>query len=142
MTYQHYDTQKPLPFADNSIDLLWICLVFGGIADENLTTIVADLERILKPNGVLVLVENTSNQASSQYWSFRTVAFYEALFKTKKMNRVGSYIDVNEEISIMIGVWRRNYRLKYVLNPSRVILTKRRNKATFFKFLVETLEGF
>ncbi len=104
VTFQHFDTKKPLPFADNSIDLLWICLVFGGIADEHLTTLVADLERILKPNGILILVENTSNQASSQYWSFRTVAFYEALFKTKKMNRVGSYIDVNEEISIMIGV--------------------------------------
>ena len=50
-----------IPAGDGEVDLIWICLVLGGIGDPNvLAASIRELDRVLRPGGLLVLVENTS----------------------------------------------------------------------------------
>jgi ubiquinone/menaquinone biosynthesis C-methylase UbiE len=94
-----------IPLDDNSVDIIWVCLVMGGITSEKvLAQTVSEMERVLKTGGMLFLVENTSDKASGQYWKFRTVEFYQHLFPFVKLNYLSDYYDFDERISIMAGI--------------------------------------
>ncbi|QLQ26682.1 MAG: class I SAM-dependent methyltransferase [Dechloromonas sp.] len=84
-------------------DVIWICLVLGGIPDDVINSTAKELERTLNPGGLLFLVENTSRKVSAQYWIFRSVEQYQALFQSIDLGYIGSYSDVGEEISIIAG---------------------------------------
>ncbi len=93
-----------ISMGDNSVDIIWVCLVMGGIMSERvLAQTVSEMERVLKTGGMLFLVENTSDKASGKYWKFRTVEFYQHLFSFVKLNHLSDYYDFDEKISIMAG---------------------------------------
>ena len=93
-----------IPMDNNSADIIWVCLVMGGITSEKLLAqTVSEMERVLKPGGMLFLVENTSDKASGKYWKFRSVEFYQHLFSFVKLNHLSDYYDFDERISIMAG---------------------------------------
>ncbi len=93
----------PIPLADDSMDVVWICLVLGAIADDALGPIVADVGRVLRPGGLLFLVENTSDKADGAHWTFRTVDEYRTLLPQVALAPVGEYEDVGETISVFAG---------------------------------------
>ena len=93
-----------IPVADESVDVVWICLVLGGIIKERvLGNIVSEVDRILRHGGIIALIENTTDTRDGEYWKFRSVEFYQSLFGFAEFRHVSDYYDLNERISIMVG---------------------------------------
>ncbi len=97
-------TAGRIPAADGEVDLLWICLVMGGIVDNLLLQqSIRELDRVLRPDGLLVVVENTSERDDAPHWKFRSVAEYQRLFDFARLEHKADYEDVSERISVLIG---------------------------------------
>jgi ubiquinone/menaquinone biosynthesis C-methylase UbiE len=75
VSYRCIGTQT-LPFPDASFDLVWSCLVLGGIPDNQIIKTIHEINRVLKPGGLFFYVENTANTVSSDYWFFRDEETY------------------------------------------------------------------
>jgi SAM-dependent methyltransferase len=96
--------ESVIPLDENSVDVVWICLVLGGIINERvLRNVVSEVNRILKNGGLIMLIENTSEKKDQEYWKFRSVAFYQSLFEFAKLKHFSDYYDLGERISIMAG---------------------------------------
>jgi ubiquinone/menaquinone biosynthesis C-methylase UbiE len=96
--------EADIPIETNSIDIVWICIVLGGITNENLLQkSIAEIDRGLKKNGLVFLVENTSDQPDQPHWQYRSVEMYQRLFKFVDLNHITDYNDLNERVSIMAG---------------------------------------
>ncbi len=97
-------TEDSVPLSSHSADLVWICLVLGCITDANLLQkAVSEIERVLKPGGLILLVENTSRKPNGRYWHFRSAQAYQKLFRFVSLQWCSSYEDLGEEISILAG---------------------------------------
>lgn len=97
-------TNGIIPAADHSFDIVWVCLVLGGIIDEQeLTDAVREIDRVLKPEGLLFMAENTSEKPDSEYWKFRSVEEYGNLFSFITLSHISDYSDLGERISIFAG---------------------------------------
>ncbi|UCH98476.1 MAG: class I SAM-dependent methyltransferase, partial [Candidatus Aminicenantes bacterium] len=93
-----------IPIENDSIDVAWICIVLGGITNEKvLKKSIAEIDRVLKKQGLVFLVENTSDQPDQPHWKYRSVQMYQQLFKFAGLKHISDYIDVDERISIMVG---------------------------------------
>jgi SAM-dependent methyltransferase len=93
-----------IPVEGGSVDFVWICLVLGGITDEKrLNNIVREVNRVLKPGGIVILVENTTDVKNVEYWSFRSVDFYMSLLDFAELEHFSDYYDLGERISIFGG---------------------------------------
>lgn len=92
-----------IPVSDESVDMTWCCLVLGGIHNSLLQNTVKEMERVLKMDGLLILVENTSKKMSGEYWMFRSEEYYGSLIPSVRLRSVHQYEDCSETISIMIG---------------------------------------
>jgi SAM-dependent methyltransferase len=93
-----------IPVGDAEVDLLWVCLVLGGILEDDvLRRSAAELNRVLKPGGLFVLIENTSAMADPAHWRFRSIGAYQRLLAFAALEHKGDYEDASERISIMIG---------------------------------------
>ena len=96
--------ESSIPVIDNSIDVVWICLVLGGIIEKHvLQEIVSEVDRILKDGGLIALIENTTDINDGKYWKFRSVEFYQSLFGFAELKHQSDYYDLGERISIMVG---------------------------------------
>jgi ubiquinone/menaquinone biosynthesis C-methylase UbiE len=106
-----------IPVDDHSIDVVWCCLVLGGLAGPALTRAVSELERVIKEDGLLFLVENTSAQPDGPTWKFRPVDEYRHLVPWARLQHLHDYMDLNETISVMAGR-RQPTRLEPALEES------------------------
>lgn len=88
---------------DMAFDVVWVCLVLGGIPDKHLSKVANMLESSIKPGGLLFLVENTSNKPSGNYWHFRNAGEYTSFFSSISLRLATVYDDLGEEISVMVG---------------------------------------
>ena len=93
-----------VPLQTGSLDVVWVCLVLGGIAEEAVSETCAELERSLADGGLLILIENTAALPSSRHWQFRGVSDYQTLFPRVALTQVGGYTDSGKTISIMAGL--------------------------------------
>lgn len=97
-------TAGQIPVDGGQVDLLWICLVLGGIDDRTvLESSIRELNRVLTPGGLVVLVENTSERNDAPHWTFRSVSEYQRLLEFVALEHKGDYEDAAERISIMVG---------------------------------------
>ncbi len=93
-----------IPCQDETVDLAWICLVLGGLTDSQaLGTAAAEICRVLRPRGLLFLVENTSTRKNGDHWHFRSVSEYLRLFPCVKLAVLSDYSDLGETITVMAG---------------------------------------
>ena len=70
-----------IPLIDESIDIVWICLLLGGIIKENvLNKVVSEIDRVLIDGVLFALIENTIIANDGEYWRFHSVEFYQSLF--------------------------------------------------------------
>ena len=92
-----------IPFKDKSIDIVWVCLVLGGIPEKSLNNVIKEFNRVLKNNGLLIVIENTSKKSYNNYWKCRTSEDYINLLSFVEMQNVGNYIEVDEQITIYAG---------------------------------------
>jgi len=96
--------QARIPVETGSIDAVWICIVLGGIvAEKVLQKSIAEIDRVLKKQGLVFLVENTSRQPDTLHWKYRSVEMYQRLFKFVKLKHISDYFDLDERMSIMAG---------------------------------------
>lgn len=97
-------TGREIPVADRSVDVVWICLVLGGITRaSDLQATLGEVRRVLKSNGLVCLTENTSDRRDGEYWKFRSVKEYQALFHFANLKHCSDYEDLGERISILAG---------------------------------------
>jgi SAM-dependent methyltransferase len=93
-----------IPLEDSSTDVVWCCLVLGGLKDSVLSSSIREIQRVLRPGGLLFLVENTQEKADGPHWRFRSRRTYAALFVGIPLLEVAcTYYDAGEEISVMTG---------------------------------------
>lgn len=90
-----------LPFRDGSMDAIWCCLVLGGISEP--TETITEFCRVLRPSGLVFLIENTSDQPDGKFWKYRSVEQYSSFFGFVKLVHLHDYTDVGERISVMAG---------------------------------------
>lgn len=60
ITFTQYDG-KILPYADNSFDLITCLMVLHHIPENNISILLSEINRVMKPNGVLILREHDVN---------------------------------------------------------------------------------
>jgi SAM-dependent methyltransferase len=92
-----------IPLADQSADVIWICLVLGGIPSPGVERTIREIWRVLKPSGLLFLVENTSSKRNGAHWIFRSFPNYKELFPFVDLAFLGEFDDLSEQLSIMAG---------------------------------------
>lgn len=92
-----------IPLETGSVDVVWVCLVLGSLRGRQLVRTVRELERVLKSEGLLFLVENTTQAKGSPHWVFRSFEEHRALFPRIRLRHLADYFDVGERISIMAG---------------------------------------
>ena len=84
--------------------MIWICLVLGGIPDPRCGEIVAQLMTTLAPGGLVFFVEHISSaRPGNAFWKFRSGDDYQAMFAPVTLTKIGGYLDMGEEVSIMAG---------------------------------------
>ena len=88
---------------DGCADVVWVCLVLGGLDGATLTRSALEIARVLAPGGLLFLVENTSRMPDSPHWKFRPVDQYLAMFPPIALEHLHEYDDLGETISVMAG---------------------------------------
>lgn len=99
---------EKIPAADKSFDIIWICLVLGGITSERkLRKIVKELIRIKNKDCLLFLVENTTSKKNQIYWKYRSSDTYIKLFSSFNLNHIKDYYEIDERISIFAGRSKR-----------------------------------
>lgn len=81
-----YENFKNLKKFDNYFDLIFIWCVLGGLNKKNLENILELLNKKLSENGIICLVDVVSKTEKQGYWKFRTLNFYQNLFKSFKIN--------------------------------------------------------
>lgn len=88
---------------DEYVDVVWICLVLGGLKNDLLNETVAEIGRVLKKKGLLFVIENTSEKEDGEYWYFRKVEDYGRIFWFVRLEHVHDYMDLGERISVLTG---------------------------------------
>lgn len=93
-----------IPLPDESVDVVWVSLVLTAIPeDSTLRQSVAEIERVLRPGGLLFLVENTHERPDLPHLAYRPISFYASLFPSTPLRHEGDYYDLGERISILVG---------------------------------------
>jgi ubiquinone/menaquinone biosynthesis C-methylase UbiE len=91
---------RDIPMPDASVDVVWCCLVLGGIRDLDQT--VSEIRRVARPGCLLFVVENTTETDDRAHWFYRSVAEYQRAFGVP-LRHVHDYEDQGERISVMVG---------------------------------------
>jgi ubiquinone/menaquinone biosynthesis C-methylase UbiE len=94
---------RRIPLADTSIDVVWCCLVLGGLSDAKVVDTVSEFERVLRQGGLIFLVENTAAKPDCPHWRFRPVELYQALIPFAPLTHLHDYDDLGERISVLAG---------------------------------------
>jgi ubiquinone/menaquinone biosynthesis C-methylase UbiE len=93
-----------IPCNDESIDIVFVCLVLGGITEINeLHNSISEIGRVLQRGGLLFLIENTSDKTNAEYWHFRSPEAYCKLINFAPLKVLSNYEDLGETITVMAG---------------------------------------
>jgi len=99
----HVTEETGIPLPNHAVDVVWVCLVLGGLQGALLESAVLEIERVLRPGGLLFLIENTSEMKGHAHWTFRSAEDYIALFPKVTLQDGHSYDDLGQRISIIAG---------------------------------------
>jgi ubiquinone/menaquinone biosynthesis C-methylase UbiE len=67
----------------------------------------AEIDRVLAPDGRLVVVENTTDRPPVASYRVRAIADYREALGFADLRHVHTYVDLGEEISVLAGGRRR-----------------------------------
>ncbi|MEL6864618.1 MAG: class I SAM-dependent methyltransferase [Bacteroidota bacterium] len=103
MNFQLLRSQERWPLVSDSVDLIWIYQVLGGIREKDLASVMEELNRVSQKGAKICLVENTSHQKDSDYWHYRSINEYQDLFQDYQLRHRHSFEEFSETISIFTG---------------------------------------
>src|SRR5262249_10294286 len=66
-------------FCAENVNLVLVHLVFGALSDVLLAQVAKKISRVLRADGTVVIVENTSSRPNSPTWTYRTGSQYGEL---------------------------------------------------------------
>jgi SAM-dependent methyltransferase len=89
--------------ADASADLVVLIHVLGGLGPESLRAAVTDVDRILRPGGVLFIAEAAEGEAS-QHWRGRPASFYRRLWRRCPLLEVRPVMQCGRSVNLMWGL--------------------------------------
>lgn len=93
-----------IPADTHSADVVFICLVLGGVVPgRDLRQALREIERVVRPGGLVFLVENTSDRPNAAHWHFRAVEDYRQMFPFAPLTHLRDYDDLGETISVLAG---------------------------------------
>jgi SAM-dependent methyltransferase len=92
-----------IPLPDGAADMIFVCLVLGGLRGADLDNAVREIGRVLRPGGLLALIENTSELPDAPHWVFRSVEQYQRILGFVSLRHLTDYQDAGERISMMAG---------------------------------------
>lgn len=95
--------EAQIPLTDASVQVVWVCLVMGGIESSVISGTVAQIERVLAPGGLLFVIENTSELPDNPHWKYRSIEEYRRMFAFSSPEHLHDYYDFNQRISILAG---------------------------------------
>ena len=96
--------QRRIPLDDGVADVVWICLVLGGITQAaELAETLEEIDRVLGAEGLLFLVENTEQARDGPHWVQRPVDAYRELLDFVDLEHLGEYRDLDAVVSILAG---------------------------------------
>lgn len=101
--YRVMEAGGALPVEDASFDIVWSCLVLGGIPEGELQRALTEIDRVLRPGGLFFFAEGTAQQAGSAHWFFRDEARYRDIARFCAPRVIGRYEDVGEAITVFCG---------------------------------------
>lgn len=105
LTFQLIEGGKPLPFPDNAFDALFTCTVLQHVPDAEFDPLCQELLRVLKPDGVVFLFENTHKRgrrtSDEGHVVFRTSLEYRMAFQG--VNVIDSWCINGEIHSVLAG---------------------------------------
>lgn len=101
--YHCIAAEGALPFGDASFDVVWSCLVLGGIPDSAIHSTLAEIARVLRPGGLFFYVENTAHKADTAYWFLRSEDAYVKLGTFCGAKVIGHHQDVGDTITVFCG---------------------------------------
>lgn len=93
-------------FFDNNkliFDVVWVCLVLGGLTENEIVILAKNIEAVLADNGLLFIVESTGDTYLEDVWRIRTRQQLSSMFPLMQLKHIGTYFDVNQEISVLAG---------------------------------------
>ncbi len=107
------ETDKGLPFRDDSFNVLWCCTVMQHVPDVLFDNLIGELHRILVPNALILLFENTHKHtertSDSGHVVFREA--YEYMTAFPGISVVDSINIEGEVHNILVGRLNKSARL-------------------------------
>lgn len=104
ITFTLYDG-KTLPYSDNSFDLITCLMVLHHIPSENLAVLLSEINRIMKPNGVIILREHDVNNPNEKILLDLMHDFYDYVWKDTSADN----IDEKSTEKTIESQWITNY---------------------------------
>jgi SAM-dependent methyltransferase len=94
-----------IPVESAAIDVVWVCLVLGSITrPRDFQRAVDEIQRVLRPGGLLFLVENTTATGEdTPNQAYRTEATYREALAFANLAIVGGYEDLGETMTVFAG---------------------------------------
>lgn len=93
-----------LPLADGEVDVVFTCLVLGGILDPGALARSADeVRRVLAPGGLVLLAESVSDQPPEIHWAPRSAADYRTAFAWAALEAVAHFDDGGDPVVVLVG---------------------------------------
>jgi SAM-dependent methyltransferase len=83
--------------------LIWVCLVLGGLSDQQLRETAIQLSGALLPGGIILVMEATAQVPRGQHWKVRTPEQVMDVFAAVSLKKIDEYRDVDQDISIFLG---------------------------------------
>lgn len=85
-------------------DIIWVCLVLGGLRGEELKRACTRFVEHLKDDGRLLLIEATCDENNLDgAWAPRTESQIKELFPNIEFSIYGRYLDAGQIITLFIG---------------------------------------
>jgi ubiquinone/menaquinone biosynthesis C-methylase UbiE len=94
-----------IPAGDDSVDVVWVCLVLGNLTrQQDFDQAISEIKRVLRPGGLLFLVENTTSGAvDGPTQVYRSADAYRQFMSFADLTPIGTYDDLGETMTILAG---------------------------------------
>ncbi|MDA0991558.1 MAG: class I SAM-dependent methyltransferase [Verrucomicrobia bacterium] len=93
-----------LPLETDSVDVMWAHSVLCILPDdESLSASVREMDRVVKPDGLFYIAENTSDRPDKAQMRFRSVETYQKFFAFVELAHIKDFYDRDERFSILAG---------------------------------------